>query len=304
MTVDTLEIIEDGFVFCVNSSAPLDRLYTGSIWAEGPAYFPAHRSLVWSDIPNNRMLRWDELTNSTGVFRHDAGFSNGNTVDREGRLISCQQGLRRVIRTEHDGSHTVLADSWQDKRFNSPNDVVVKSDGSIWFTDPGYGLDSWFEGNKGESEIGGDHVYRICGRTGNCTLVADDFRRPNGLAFSPDEKLLYIVDSGGIRYPDNPRHIRVFSVDDQNELCGGEVFAECTAGKFDGIRLDDEGRLWAAAADGIHCYATDGTLMGKILVPEPVSNLTFGGLRRNRLFITATCSLYSILLPVRGAKTF
>jgi len=304
MTEDTLEIIEDGFVFCVNSSAPLERLYRGGIWAEGPAYFPALRSLVWSDIPNNRMLRWDELTSSTGVFRHDAGFSNGNTVDREGRLVSCQQGLRRVIRTEHDGTITVLADSWQGKRFNSPNDVVVKSDGSIWFTDPGYGLDSWFEGNKGESEIGGDHVYRVCVDTGRCTLVADDFRRPNGLAFSPDEDLLYIVDSGGIRFPDNPRHIRVFSVSDQNELSGGEVFAECTNGKFDGIRLDDEGRLWAAAADGIHCYAADGTLMGKILVPEPVSNLTFGGLRRNRLFITATCSLYSILLPVRGAKTF
>jgi len=299
-----IEIIEDAFIFCANPSAPLDQLYTGGIWAEGPAYFPALRCLVWSDIPNNRMLRWDELTNTTGVFRHDAGFTNGNTVDRQGRLVSCQQGLRRVVLTEHDGSTTVLAESWQGKRLNSPNDIVVKSDGSIWFTDPSYGLDSWFEGDKGESEIGGDHVYRICPQTKECKLVADDFCRPNGLAFSPDEKFLYIVDSGGIRYPDNPRHIRRFSVDNCNEITGGEVFAECTCGKFDGIRCDEEGRLWAAAMDGIHCLATDGTLMGKILIPEPASNLTFGGPRRNRMFITATCSLYSILLPVRGAKTF
>jgi len=296
------EIIDERFMFCVNTSACVDKIYEGCIWAEGPAYFPAHRSLVWSDIPNNRLMRWDETTGETGVFRHDSDYANGNTVDREGRLLSCQQGGRRVVRTEHDGSLTVIADRYEGNRFNSPNDVVVKSDGSIWFTDPGYGIDSNFEGFKGESEIGADNVYRVDPLTGTINIVADDFRRPNGLAFSVDEKKLYIVDSGGIRFSDNRKHIREFDVQGDNSLAGGNVFAECTNGKFDGIRLDNAGRIWAAAADGVHCYEPDGTLIGKILVPEGVSNLVFGGPRNNRLFITATTSIYTVLLPVDGAR--
>lgn len=298
------EIIEQRFRFCANTSARVEKLFEGSIWAEGPAYFPAHRSVVWSDIPNDRMLRWDELTDTTAVYREPAGFTNGNTVDRQGRLISCQQGARRVIRTEHDGSTTVLADRYDGKRFNSPNDVVVKSDDSIWFTDPRYGIDSDFEGYKAESEIGADNVYRLDPQTGGCKIVADDFRRPNGLAFSPDESKLYVVDSGGIRFPDNPHHIRVFDVSGDGTLSGGEVFAECTCGKFDGFRLDEDGRIWTSAEDGVHCYEPDGTLIGKILVPEEVSNLTFGGQRHNRLFITATTSLYTILISVKGVRTF
>jgi len=296
------EVIDERFIYCANMSAKVDRLFTGCIWSEGPAYFPAHRSLVWSDIPNNRLMRWDEITGEVGVFRHDSNYTNGNTVDREGRLVSCQQGGRRVVRTEHDGSQTVLADRFNGKRFNSPNDLVVKSDGSIWFTDPSYGIDSNFEGFKGKSEIGSDNVYRIDPVSGAIDCVADDFRRPNGLAFSVDEKKLYIVDSGGLRFPDNRRHIRVFDVQSDNLLTGGDVFAECSNGKFDGFRLDDAGRIWTSAADGVHCLEPDGTLIGKILVPEGVSNLVFGGPRNNRLFITATSSIYSVLLPVDGAR--
>ena len=304
MAEEDFEIIELRFRFCVSTSTRAECLFTGTIWAEGPAYFPAHRSLVWSDIPNNRMLKWDELTEAASVFREPSGFTNGNTIDRQGRLVSCQQGDRQIVRTEHDGSLTVLADRFEGKRFNSPNDIVVKSDNSVWFSDPQYGIDSDFEGHKAESEIGADYVYRLDPGTGECRVVADDFRRPNGLAFSPDEKKLYIVDSGGIRFPDNLRHIRVFDVNDDNTLSGGDILAECTSGKFDGFRLDADGRLWTGAADGVHCYEPDGTLIGKILVPEGVSNLVFGGARRNRLYITATTSLYTILLPVKGARTF
>ena len=303
MAEEDFEIIEERFRFCVSTSARVERLFEGTIWAEGPAYFPAHRSLIWSDIPNDRLLRWDETSGAVTVFREPSGFTNGNTVDRQGRLVSCQQGERRVQRTEHDGSVTVLADRFEGKRFNSPNDVVVKSDDSIWFTDPQYGIDSDFEGHKADSEIGADHVYRLDPRTGECRIVADDFSRPNGLAFSPDERRLYIVDSGGIRFPENPRHIRVFDVDGDT-LSGGDVFAECTCGKFDGFRLDEDGRIWAAAGDGVHCYEPDGTLIGKVLAPEGVSNVVFGGPRHNRLFMTATTSLYTVLLSATGARTF
>ncbi len=302
MASNEYQIIDPSFMFCVNMSARVEHLYQGCIWSEGPVYFPAHRSLLWSDIPNNRMLRWDEITGQVGVYRHDSGYTNGNTIDREGRLISCQQGLRRVVRTEYDSSITVIADRYEGKRFNSPNDVVVKSDGSIWFTDPGYGIDSNFEGFKGDSEIGSDNVYRVDPDSFEVVMVADDFRRPNGLAFSTDERKLYIVDSGGIRFPDDRRHIRVFDVSDDNTLSGGAVFADCSNGKFDGLRLDDQGRIWTSAFDGVHCYMPDGKLIGKILIPEGVSNLCFGGLRNNRLFITATSSIYSVLLPVDGAR--
>jgi gluconolactonase len=240
------------------------------------------------------MLRWDEVTGTVGVFRQPSGHSNGNTVDPQGRLVSCEHSNRRVTRTEHDGSITVLADRYQGLQFNSPNDVVVRSDGSVWFTDPSYGIGSYYEGDKAESEIGANHVYRIDPATGACRAVTDDFEGPNGLAFSLDEQTLYICDS-------TRRHLRSFALREDGSLSGGEVLATCAEGTFDGFRLDSDGRIWTSAGDGVHCYHPDGTLLGKILVPETVSNLAFGGSRRNQLFITATTSLYTIHTGVRAA---
>ncbi|HEX8165330.1 MAG TPA: SMP-30/gluconolactonase/LRE family protein [Beijerinckiaceae bacterium] len=298
------EILDERFRHLVKVTARVEKLFEGCRWAEGPAWFPAHRSLVWSDIPNDRMLRFDEASGETGVFRAPAGYSNGNTVDREGRLVTCEHGNRRVTRTEHDGSITVIADRFEGKRLNSPNDVVVKSDGSVWFTDPAYGIDSDYEGHKAESEIGACHVYRVDPRSGEVAIAADDFVRPNGLAFSVDERLLYIADTGVSHMKDGPKHIRVFRVADDGRLSGGEVFATCTNAVFDGFRLDDEGRIWTSAGDGVHCLTPEGELIGKVLVPERVANVVFGGAKRNRLFICATTSLYAVLLPVNGAKTF
>jgi gluconolactonase len=301
MAAEDYEIIDARFGRYVRTSARVEKLYEGSRWAEGPAYFAAGRYLVWSDIPNDRMLRWDETTGTVGVFRAPAGYTNGHTVDREGRLVSCEHGARRVTRTEHDGSITVVADRFAGKRLNSPNDVVVASDGAVWFTDPTYGIDSDYEGYRAASEIGACNVYRVDPQTGACAVAADDFVRPNGLAFSPDERRLYVSDTGMTHVPDGPRHIRVFGVGADGALSGGEVFATCTAGMFDGFRFDEEGRLWAGAGDGVHCYDADGTLLGKVRVPETVANVAFGGPRRNRLFICATTSLYAVLLPFAGA---
>ena len=279
--------------FDVRGDHTLERLHDGCRWTEGPAWFPAGRYLVFSDIPNDRLLRWDEVTGAVGVFRQPSGYGNGHTVDRRGRLVSCEQGPRRVTRTEPDGSITVLADRYQGKRFNSPNDIVERSDGSIWFTDPSYGLHDDYEGYRAESEIGGRHVYRIDPGSGQPAIVADDFDQPNGLAFSPDERRLYIADSAR-------DHIRAFTVTDDGGLTGGDILISCNDGTFDGLRLDAAGRIWAAAGDGLHCIHPDGTLLGKIHVPETVANLTFGGPRRNRLFITATSSLYSIMVNTTG----
>jgi len=292
--VATYEVLDDRFRPCTNGDVRIEQLHGGCRWAEGPVYVPAGRYLLWSDIPNDRILRWDETTGSVGVFRQPAGYANGGTLDGAGRLVTCEHGNRRVTRTEHDGSVTVIADRYQGKRFNSPNDVVVRSDGSIWFTDPSYGIDSDYEGHRADSEIGGCHVYRVDPGTGAVRVVADDFVRPNGLAFSLDERRLYISDS-------RVNHLRVFDVADDGALSGGEVFATCTVGVFDGFRLDQAGRIWTSAGDGVHCYDPDGTLIGKLRVPETVANVVFGGQRRNHLFICATTSLYAILLSVTGA---
>lgn len=274
----------------------VERIYTGTRWAEGPVYFPAGRFLVWSDIPNDRMLRWDEMTGAVGPFRQPAGYVNGNTLDGQGRLISCEHGARRVTRTEADGSITVIADRWQGKRLNSPNDAVVRSDGSIWFTDPAYGIDSDYEGHRADPEIDGCHVYRVDPVTGEVARVADDFERPNGLAFSLDESRLYIADT-------RRRHVRLFDVHDNGTLSGGKVFAQGSDDdNFDGMRLDDKGRVWAAAGKSVLCYDPDGTLIGRLRLPESVANLVFGGLKRNRLFIAASSSLYSVMLNVTGAR--
>jgi gluconolactonase len=290
------ELLDDRFRGC-DGDYVVERLHARSRKAEGPAYFPAGRYLVWSDIPNDRLLRWDETTGAVGVFRHRSGYANGNTVDGHGRLVSCEQGNRRVTRMEHDGSITVLADRYAGKRLNSPNDVVVRTDGSIWFTDPSYGIDSDYEGNRGVSEFGGAcYVFRLDPATADLRVVADDLCRPNGLAFSVDERRLYVADTR-----QDPSHIRVFDVTDEGGLAGGEIFAECDHGRFDGLRVDDAGRVWAAAWDGVHCFHPDGTLIGKLLLPEPVANLTFGGPKRNHLFVTAGTSLYALRTTFAGA---
>ncbi len=299
MARNDYDILDSRFSACINGSANVEKLYQGTRWAEGPAWFPAGRYLVWSDIPNDRMLRWDEVTGAVAPFRQPAGYSNGNTVDRQGRLVTCEHGNRRVTRTEHDGSITVIADRYQGKRLNSPNDVVVRSDGSIWFTDPPYGIDSDYEGHKAEPEIGGNHVYRVDPTSGEVRIVADDFDRPNGIAFSLDERRLFVTDTAA-----RPRVLRVFNVSDDGTLTGGEVFAAETSGGFDGFRLDSDGRIWMTGSDGIHCYDPDGTLIGKVLIPEPTANVEFGGAKRNRLFTCSTTSLYSVYLKVNGAKRF
>ena len=296
------DVLDRRFAACFVGHARVERLWTGGRWLEGPAWFAPGRFLVWSDIPNNRMMRFDETSGSVSVFRQPSNNSNGNAVDNQGRLVTCEHLTRRVTRTDFDGTVQVIADRFQGKRFNSPNDVVVKSDGSIWFTDPSYGILHDYEGEYGEEEIGGCHVYRVDPHSGDVAKVAGDFEKPNGLAFSPDERLLYVADTGASHLENGPRHIRRFSVSDEGTLSGGEVFATCTSGLFDGFRIDRTGRIWASAQDGVHCYDPDGTLIGKIRIPEIVSNLTFGGARRNRLFITATSSLYAVYLTANGFK--
>ncbi|MEO0381671.1 MAG: SMP-30/gluconolactonase/LRE family protein [Pseudomonadota bacterium] len=297
------EVLDPRFEACFIGHVKVERLHSGMRWVEGPAYFAAGRYLVWSDIPNNRMMRWDETDGSVSVFREPSNNTNGHTVDQQGRLISCEHLARRVTRTEHDGSIKVLADSFEAKRLNSPNDVVVKSDGSVWFSDPSYGILMDYEGDRAESEIGACHVYRCDPETGELTQVTTDYVKPNGLAFSPDETELFIADTGATHTPGGPAHIRRHTVSaDGMSLSGGAVFADCTAGLFDGFRFDRDGRIWSSAEDGVHCLDTDGTLIGKIKIPEIVSNVCFGGPKLNRLFITATTSLYSVYLNVNGAR--
>ncbi len=297
------ETFDERFAGCYAGHVRVERLWTGSRWAEGPAWFAAGRYLVFSDIPNNRMMRFDETDGSVSVFRQPANNSNGNTVDNEGRLVTCEHEARRVTRTQWDGLVTVIADRWHGKRFNSPNDVVVKSDGSVWFTDPPYGILSDYEGDQAESEIAGCHVYRADPGTGSVEVVADDFDKPNGIAFSPDEKYLFVADTGNSHSKDGPKHIRKFEVrSDRKSLGKSVVFAECDAGLFDGFRFDSAGRLWSSAGDGVHCFTAEGLLIGKIRIPELVGNLTFGGPKLNRMFICGTTSLYSVFLTTRGAK--
>ena len=302
MITDSFEILDERFRRCAMSNVHLERLATGCRWAEGPAYFAAGRYLLWSDIPNDRVMRWDETDGSVSVFQSPAFHSNGHTVDREGRLVSCEHSGRCVSRTEHDGRRSVIVSHADGRRFNSPNDVVVKSDGSVWFTDPSYGIDSEYEGHAAASELDGCHVWRFDPASAAVEAVATDFEKPNGLGFSPDERLLYVADTGATHRTDGPRHIRRFRVnDDGRGLSGGEVFAECTQGLFDGFRIDTRGNLWTSAGDGVHCYAADGALIGKVRVPEVVANVCFGGPKRNRLFICATTSLYAIYVNAAGA---
>jgi gluconolactonase len=268
---DEYLIIEPAFGHLIAGNQRLHKLWTGAAWAEGPVYFRDGDFLLFSDIPNNRIMRFvpdhTGLGGTTSVYRQPSNNTNGHTRDLEGRLVSCEHGGRRVSRTEHDGTITVIADRYEGKRLNSPNDVVVKSDGTIWFTDPSYGILSDLEGWKAEPEYGGCHVFCFDPKTGELKVASDDFVKPNGLAFSPDEKILYIADTGASHAPGGPRHIRAFDVTDKNKLKRGRLFAECDAGLFDGFRCDTAGRIWSSAADGVNCIHYAGTLHGKIMVP-------------------------------------
>ncbi len=302
MFTPRFEILDNRFTKLVFGNVHVEQLWSGARWCEGPAYFAAGKYLVWSDIPNDRVMRFDETDNSVSVFMQPCLNHNGHTTDREGRLVSCEHRGRCVSRIEHDGSRTVLADRYQGKKLNSPNDVVVKSDGSVWFTDPTYGIDSDYEGDAAPSEIGASHVYRIDPATGEVSAVTHDFVKPNGLCFSPDESLLYIADTGVSHVVNGPRHIRVLPVNPDGKTLGsGKVFATCDYGLFDGFRCDTNGNVWTSAGDGVHCYAPDGTLLGKIRLDEVVANVCFGGPKRNRLYICATTSLYAVYLNACGA---
>lgn len=295
------EIRDPRFEALIHGNARMEVLWTGGRWCEGPAYVPAGKYLLWSDIPNDRVMRWDETSGAVSTFAAPCGNRNGHTVDREGRIIACEHRGRAVSRTEHDGSRSVLASQWQGKRLNSPNDVVVRSDGSIWFTDPSYGIDSDYEGDAAPSEIGRSQVYRIA-PGGRVEAVIDDLLQPNGLAFSPDESLLYVADTGWTHDRTCRPKIRAYPVKKDGKSLGkGRDFADCEAGLFDGFRVDTKGNLWSSAGDGVHCFAPDGTLLGKILTDEVVANLTFGGPKRNRLFICATTTLRSIFVNAQGA---
>lgn len=301
MTLETYEILDRRFARLVNTTARLDVLDATSRWAEGPAYVPAGRYILWSDVPSDRIMRWDEDSGHVSVFRAPSQNANGNTLDRQGRLVTCEQLTRRVTRTEHDGSITVIADRVEGRRFNSPNDVIVGSDGTIWFTDPTYGIDSDYEGRRAESEIGRSRVYRVDPADGSVSVAADDFVQPNGLALSADERRFYVSDTGRSHVDDGPAHIRVFDVD-AGRLSGGAVFADCTAGLFDGFRLDESGNIWTSAGDGVRCYEPGGDQIGTIRTPDPVANVCFGGPARNRLFICATGTVYAIHLLTNGIK--
>jgi gluconolactonase len=301
MGAETYEVVDRRFSKLVNTTAKLELLDATSRWAEGPVYVPAGRYVLWSDIPNDRIMRWDESSGHISVFRSPSQNANGNTLDREGRLVTCEHLTRRVTRTEHDGSITLVADRVEGKRFNSPNDVVVASDGVIWFTDPTYGIDSDYEGRRASSEIGQSRLYRVDPSDGSVRVAGDDFVQPNGLAFSPDERRLYVSDSGRTHIPDGPAHIRAFDVN-AGRLTGGEVFAENPVGLFDGFRLDEAGNVWASAGDGVRCYEPDGNLIGIIHVPDTVANVCFGGHARNRIFICATGAVYAVYLLTNGVK--
>ncbi|TKC79226.1 SMP-30/gluconolactonase/LRE family protein [Trinickia terrae] len=283
--------------------ASVECLYQGTRWSEGPVWFGDGRYLLWSDIPNNRMLRWDEATGAVSEFRKPSNNANGNTRDREGRLVTCEHLTRRVTRTEYDGSITVLADHYQGKRLNSPNDVIVKSDGSIWFSDPAFGINGFYEGEKQESELT-PCVYRIDGHTGELSIVADDFAGPNGLAFSPDESILYIVESRS-----EPRTIRAFDVSpDGKSIKNGRVLIDAGPGTPDGFCVDIHGNLWCGwgmgtdELDGVRVFTPEGDAIGHIALPERCANLCFGGRHRNRLFMAASHGLYSLFVNTQGVK--
>ena len=291
------EAYDDRFAAMLPSGAKLERHCTGMEWAEGPVYVAEGDYVLWSDIPNDRMMRWS-AADGCSVFRRPAGYTNGNYLDRQGRLVSCEHGARRISRTEPDGAVVTLVDRYQGKRLNSPNDLVVKSDGTIWFTDPPYGILTDREGHQSESELGANYVFRLDPDSGDLRVVSDELDRPNGICFSPDESLLYVADTG------EPRDVRVFDVVDGERLANNRVFAVVRPGVADGFRVDTDGNLFTSAWDGVQVYSPEAELLGKVLVPEDrTANCVFGGPDKSRLFIAADKSLYSVQLNVTGAQT-
>jgi gluconolactonase len=297
-----IQILDASFAQYRHALAAVECIATGYKWAEGPVWLGDTRSLLWSDIPNNRILRWDEETGATTVFRKPSGYSNGNTRDRQGRLVTCEHGGRRVSRTEYDGSITTLSDSFEGKRLNSPNDLVVKSDGSIWFTDPAFGIADYYLGEQAEPELPAC-VYRIDPVSGITTKVADDAEGPNGLAFSPDEKTLYVIESRG----EPSRRIRAYDVTPEGTLRSGRPFIDAGSGTPDGFRCDVAGNLWCGwgmgdpALDGVRVFSPAGQPIGHIALPERCANLCFGGRWRNRLFMAASQSVYALYVNTQGA---
>ncbi|MCB8876617.1 SMP-30/gluconolactonase/LRE family protein [Acidisoma silvae] len=298
----TYEILDPRFNKLIFGPARLEKLHTGMRWAEGPVYVPAAKSLLWSDIPNNRLMRFDETDSSVSVFEYPCGNQNGHTLDHQGRVIACEHSGRRVSRLEHDGTWTNLVDNFQGKRLNSPNDAIVKSDGSIWFTDPTYGIDTEYEGDAAESEIGSSDVYRLDPETGEMTMVVSDLLKPNGLAFSPKEDLLYIADTGFSHDPlCTPKIVTYTVATDGRSVSRKDVFATMEGGLYDGFRVDRSGNIWTSAGEAVAIYAPDGVMIGRIPIGEIVANVTFGGPKRNRLYITAQTSLYSIFVNAHPA---
>ena len=292
------EIHDDRFRAMVLPNALLETLGEGYGWLEGPVWFADHDCLYFSDVPNDRILRWSEGC-GVSVFREPSGFANGHARDRQGRLLGCSHHDRCITRTELDGARTVLASHYRGKRLNSPNDIVCKSDGSIWFTDPPYGINTDYEGGKQSSELP-PALYRLDPATAELRIVANDFDGPNGLAFSPDERLLYVSESGR-QFDAKPRqYIRRFSVEGDGRLSDGERFYKVEPGFADGFRLDEEGNIWSSAADGVHCISPEGKLLGTVLTQSVVSNVAFGGRNRSRLFICASQRLLAIYTNVRG----
>lgn len=300
-----VEVIDKRFHRYRLGSAAVERLWTGGRWNEGPAWFGDQRCLIWSDIPNDRLLRWCEITGAVTVFRQPANNANGNSRDRQGRLITCEHRSRRVTRTEIDGTVRVMLDGFEGKPLNGPNDLVTHPDGAIWFTDPGYGTLGHYEGDKGELELP-TRTYRLDPLSGVATVVDEALERPNGLAFSPDYQRLYIADTGASHKRGHPRQIHVYDVVDGMRLANGRVFCDFGKSSPDGFRVDVDGNLWCGTGwgdpddDGVQVFAPDGDKIGVIHLPEGAANLCFGGIKRNRLFITASQSIYSLYVETQG----
>jgi len=298
---EAIEIYDDRLRALVRSGASLQKVANGAVHSEGPVYFHEDDSVVWSDAHGNCLLRWS-ASDGVSVLRNPSDYQSGNYRDLEGRLVACSSGERAIIRREHDGQWKVLVNHYQGKRLNSPNDLVVKRDGTIWFTDPPYGITQPDQGYGGEQEQPGSFVYRFDPVTGEIDAVVTDMVRPNGLAFSPDEHLLYVSDTAAFNIPHGPHHIRVYSVVNERQVTNGRVFAVIDPGQPDGLRVDEHGNVFTSSKDSVQVYAPDGTRLGKIRVPETCANLTFGGPKRDRLLITAGKSLYAIDLNTRGVQ--
>ena len=298
-----VRIVQDPrFERLVPADAEVIRLGDGAIWAEGPVYIPDQDTVMWSDVRGNVVRRWSAADGAHDVYR-PSDFSNGHTLDHDGRILACEHGPRRVARYEPDGSRTTIVDRYQGRRLNSPNDLVVASDGAIWFTDPPYGILDDTEGYRADSELGGCFVFRLDRTTGSLTVATDALVHPNGLAFSPDETILYVSDTSVARIEDGNHHIVAFDVIDRQTLASPRVFAIIEPGVSDGLRVDVEGNVWTSAGDGIHVLDPAGVELGRILLPEEASNCTFGGGDGRRLFITATSTLWAIDVGIRGAVT-